>query len=234
MPPIEKPTYADVILARKSLAALRLPAEIVLIILDYAEYWIEHVHASTFSGTPIAKALHLPNAILAAQVDPYTTKTVHKLREAGEIPRVRSIEWVLTGRDQGWTSENTHGTYNTSSWWEASIVRGLRGCDPVISAIEMQRSLPTPKFFHHCLPAGCELVRRPVSAKQGPQDGEGEHAWYIQGNRVAAGSDTYRVRWTEGESWGNEGKGTGERFIESLQEGDYILVWGRAKVCFIL
>jgi hypothetical protein len=73
---------------------------------------------------------------------------------------------------------------------------------------------------------GWSLVPRP-SAIQGNED---NFAWYLQGNKVAA-KRIYNVVWAE-EPWaGNEGSGTGEGFLEALQEGDRILVWARAKVC---
>jgi len=77
---------------------------------------------------------------------------------------------------------------------------------------------------------GWSLVKRPESALQGPQDGEGDLAWYLQGNRVAGPKDEYQIGWTEGGSRGNQGAGRGEGFVRELKQGDRILVWARAKV----
>jgi hypothetical protein len=70
---------------------------------------------------------------------------------------------------------------------------------------------------------------------------EGQHAWYLQGNEVARAVSVfegdyirrYRVVWgcKDNPTWeGNEGAGRGENFIDSLQDGDWICVWARAKV----
>jgi hypothetical protein len=79
-------------------------------------------------------------------------------------------------------------------------------------------------------------VKRPETAEQGPQGGEGGFAWYLQGNRVAVGQHgvRYRVVWAENENEGNEGAGSGEGFLKELKDGDRVLVWARAKVCVYL
>ena len=74
---------------------------------------------------------------------------------------------------------------------------------------------------------------------------EGVHAWYVQGNQITfqGGEDEpmdyrpierrYWVRWgcAENPVWdGDEGSGKGEGFIESLRDGDCILLWARVKV----
>lgn len=77
------------------------------------------------------------------------------------------------------------------------------------------------------------LVGRPPEASHYPQGPEeGDVAWYLQGNRVADGNpQPYRIVWTEDRFEGNEGAGSGERFIQALKDGDELLVWARAKVC---
>jgi hypothetical protein len=70
---------------------------------------------------------------------------------------------------------------------------------------------------------------------------EGEFAWYLQGNEVARGKSIfdgemvrrYNVVWgskTNARWVGNEGSGSGDGFVDTLQEGDWIVVWARAKV----
>ena len=77
---------------------------------------------------------------------------------------------------------------------------------------------------------GWQLVQRPGEAHYGPQWGEGGYAWYLQGNRVSAESEMYRVVWGRGRSSeGNEGKGGGEGFLEELRMGDKVIVWARAR-----
>jgi hypothetical protein len=70
---------------------------------------------------------------------------------------------------------------------------------------------------------------------------EREFAWYLQGNEVAKEKSIfdgemvrrYNVVWGSKSNprWvGNEGSGRGEGFVDSLQEGDWVVVWARAKV----
>lgn len=69
--------------------------------------------------------------------------------------------------------------------------------------------------------------------------------WYIQGNEVARSASTFdgdmiprdRVVWGSKSTprWvGNEGTGSGEGFVDSIKEGDWIVVWARAKVSTII
>lgn len=70
---------------------------------------------------------------------------------------------------------------------------------------------------------------------------EGKHSWYLQGNQVAKGTSVfegemvkrYHVVWgcAANPTWkGDAGAGSGEAFVDSLQKGDTIVVWSRAKV----
>jgi hypothetical protein len=83
----------------------------------------------------------------------------------------------------------------------------------------------------------CARYMRPWSEK------EGQFAWYLQGNRVARGVSTfsgemvprYTIVWSSESnpnprSEGNEGSGDGQGFVDSLQQGDWIVIWARAKV----
>lgn len=74
---------------------------------------------------------------------------------------------------------------------------------------------------------------------------EGYLSWYLQGNLVAKGTSVfegemvkrYHVVWGSSSNprvEGNEGAGKGEGFIDSLQKGDIIAVWARAKVYSII
>ena len=47
--------------------------------------------------------------------------------------------------------------------------------------------ISSPNDYHTQIGNGWFLAKRPEQAGQGPQDGEGDFAWYLQGNRVAYG-----------------------------------------------
>ncbi|KAH7394134.1 hypothetical protein DE146DRAFT_660837 [Phaeosphaeria sp. MPI-PUGE-AT-0046c] len=223
------PSYADVCTARAYLKALSLPTEIVLQILESAEYWpkyeVEH------RRTTAANARHgRGTAALCFSESLYDNSLVDELRANGEMPKVKSIEFDIESADQGWTSEMTQGTFNTSSWLEVSILRNMNR-DSAHTTGHDAYTYNSPLDYHDSL-SGEGLVKRPASALQGLQDGEGDFAWYLQGNRVVAGFCNYRVLWTAdgcGANVGNEGAGSGEGFIRELRDGDQLVVWARAK-----
>jgi hypothetical protein len=179
--------------------------------------------------------------------------------------------------DQGWTTENTKGTYETSSWFEISVIRDNRDnhakhlppsphsrrmhvqgsrevCSNICTAtlalfpgdefqLQSRPSLETEPQRIHC----AEMINIPPSEQNcakhvRPQcEKEGQYAWYLQGNEVARGVSVfsgemvrrYTIIWGNGSNprWqGNEGSGNGEGFVDSLQQGDWIVVWARAKV----
>jgi hypothetical protein len=206
------PSYEDVCEARAHLKALNLPTELALQILDHAQncYAALCLDAGVFE-----------NAVVSA------------IRQGGEMAKIKSLEFHMVSRDQGWVSGNTRGTYSTSSWLEVSILRSLKDDHSQSPTTHYQNvDFYSPSDFHEAVSDdGWELVKRPDSAEQGPQGGEGDFAWYLQGNRVAVGWGEYRVLWAENRIEGNEGAGSGAGFLQELKEGDRVLVWARAKVC---
>ncbi|KAL5121186.1 hypothetical protein ACEQ8H_001038 [Pleosporales sp. CAS-2024a] len=229
------PSYEHVCEARAHLARLGLPTELVLQILDHAQYWPQHQRAAECNDRrPVmAAAQHgqASHAVICMHLDPMATTTAKHMQRNGEVPKVKCVDFAIKSRDQGWTSENTHGTFNTSSWLEVSILRTTgRGHTPAAGPRVSRAPLSNPSDLHHSVASqGWALVKRPETAKQGPQDGEGDFAWYLQGNRVAAGLDEYNITWTDTGNLGNEGAGSGEGFLRELTEGDRVLVWARAK-----
>ncbi|OAL46121.1 hypothetical protein IQ07DRAFT_518384 [Pyrenochaeta sp. DS3sAY3a] len=228
-----KPTYVDICLARAMLKTLRLPTELVLDILEHACYWPTYEFRPNPNSTAIAIA-HLgrtSGATLCLEAAVFNNRIVNPIRRRGEKPQVKRIEFEISSRDQGWTSENTEGTYATSSWLEVSILRNNTDDNTSVPISLPGTFLSSPLEYNQRVTLGSNwsLVRRPESAEQGPQDGEGDLAWYLQGNRVAAGLQDYRVVWTLDGHEGNEGAGGGHGFLEELKDGDRIVVWGRAK-----
>ncbi|KAF1946466.1 hypothetical protein EJ02DRAFT_394123 [Clathrospora elynae] len=227
------PTYDDVRHARALLKALKLPTELVLEILEYAKYWPAQkfkyrpnhpIVTSALGGNPSA-------ATICLEANIFSNPTLDEIRQGRERPKIRSLEFDFVSHDQGWTSENTQGTYSTSSWLELSILRPVSNTNSHLPKPRLvNRWDGSPLDFHTNMSArGWSLVKRPESALQGPQEGEGDFAWYLQGNRVAVGSKKYHVKWSEQGCEGNEGAGKGEGFLQALQDGDRILVWARAK-----
>ncbi|KAJ4384449.1 hypothetical protein N0V86_000048 [Didymella sp. IMI 355093] len=209
--------------------------ELALKILEHAEYWPTRRFSSEQGrSVKVAATMFRSSAAgLCFDADIFTDPRVDLLRKDGEKVRIKAVEFHIRSRDQGWTSEPTRGTFSTSSWLEASILRGLDDYSTALppscwldSVFESPRS-----FQQHVAPRGWQLARRPEFAEQGPQGGEGDLAWYLQGNRVATQGrvEEYSVTWTRCAHEGNEGSGTGDGFLDELREGDRLLVWARAK-----
>lgn len=229
--------YEDVREARALLKGLGLPMELALEILDYAEYWPTR-QFSTENGKSVkvaATMLRSSAAGLCLDADIFHDPVVDGLRVNGETVKIKAIEFQMRSRDQGWTSEPTRGTFSTSSWLETSILRGVEDHNTTFPpSCWLDSVFASPQSFqNHVTPRGWQLVKRPEYAEQGPQGGEGDLAWYLQGNRVATQgrSEEYDVLWTHDGSEGNEGSGRGDDFLQELKAGDRLLVWARAKVC---
>lgn len=200
------PTLQDIDSTLAIFASFRLPNELALCILDLAHYWIE-VELSSKEHVVLADGAW---SLDYSAVYPYLYVPAYPWPYERHL-KVREITFTLVSHDQGWTTEDTQGTYQTSSWFEVSIIRpkrissarrhsvqpGLRRLremnvrgetvDGVYAASDIIHSKGT-----------VELVRRPSSIvepqrthctemlnvkSQGLQ--EGEHAWYLQGNEVA-------------------------------------------------
>ncbi|KAG9195938.1 hypothetical protein G6011_01059 [Alternaria panax] len=251
---------------------LGLPNELVLDILDKARYWVQVVHEN--DQTEVLLDEEFSHEFSAAQ--PLLRIVIDRPAVARrETPKLREMEFLIVSHDQGWTTENTIGTYMTSSWFEVSIVRPLSlpdGRDPQLVALE--NDMVADSFDEHeypqsnihtviddmCGNLGFRNAPRPAPTTEPqrlhcdemhamtflhndpsrPMGVEGQHAWYLQGNEVARAISVfegdyirrYRVVWgcKDNPTWeGNEGAGRGEDFIDSLQHGDWICVWARAK-----
>jgi hypothetical protein len=233
-------SYADVCQARAILKTLNLPTELVLQVLDHAQYWPQHTFLTSSEKPQIAAARggRSSHAVLCLDASIFNNAIVDPIRESGETFKVKAVEFECVSRDQGWTSEPTQGTFATSSWVEVSILRS-DSVDNVHSPGPrfMNTWISSPSDLHQSVAQqGWRLVNRPETAEQGPQGGEGAFAWFLQGNRVAVGETgvRYRVVWAEDGNEGNEGAGSGEGFLKELKDGDRVLVWARAKVCGIL
>ncbi|KAF2031382.1 hypothetical protein EK21DRAFT_63415, partial [Setomelanomma holmii] len=263
---------------RAILASRQLPNELVLAILDYARYWVEKKRGPTdlevlmdeeFSRDYSAAYPHL-----VVSAFPIT------LYPESEPPKIKEIEFCLVSHDQGWTTEDTRGTYTTSSFWEISILRPETGRirsgrihEDVLERLDQQlqqnlhrtslyRSVESatqtiwPRSHYLLLPRPCSkmepqrlhcneminLTTRENDFNDGELDAvhEGKHAWYLQGNEAARGVHVFdgemvprrsivwsckaNLRWV-----GDDGTGRGEDFVDSLQQGDCIVLWARAK-----
>jgi len=228
------PSYADICIARAMLKSRGLPTELVLDILEYAQY-VPEVEFTTTQRT-VASAPS-SSAVVCLVAGVLADDITHKLGSPKAKLKTTEIEFHIDSHDQGWTSEQTQGTFDTSSWLEVSIVRGENRMpnnhqESLSNAYTNNYNNPVT-MHHHLRTKGQKLVARPAEASIGPQGGEEPLAWYLQGNRVTERENTkYRVLWGRDHheaNEDNEGAGTGVKFVEGLQEGDSVVVWARAK-----
>jgi hypothetical protein len=204
--------------------------------MEYADYAPVRVFTDprALVSVPVGNGISMLQCVTAGVL---SKDTIHSLAARTADIKVKEIEFVISSRDQGWTSEGTEGTFNTSSWLEASIVRRAVGAEDGTNP-QLSVQLPLSAYVHpgtyqpEALARGKTLVERPEEAGSGIQNGEGNLAWYLQGNRVASLGrfEKYRVAWRTNGYEGNEGAGNGVGFLETLREGDEVIVWARAKV----
>lgn len=236
----ETPSYEDICETRAMLRFLHLPDELILIILDQAEYWPQHTFATNQSQRKKASVEFARDAAATLCLDAgvFNNPTVDPIRKGGEQPKIRALSFEIHSKDQGHTSERTEGTFQTSSWTEVSILRNI-DADPsrLPGPRFAERGFTNPSDFHTVVAGeGWSLIKRPAAAEQGAQWGEGDYAWYLQGNRVCAPSPPqgYQVTWYEDGAEvgpeGNEGAGSGLELVSQLQDGDRLLVWARGRV----
>ncbi|PVH95382.1 hypothetical protein DM02DRAFT_600887 [Periconia macrospinosa] len=228
-----RPSYTDVCVVRAMLNSLRLPTELVLEILKYAQYEPKVECRSSVRTTAAYSEMgrgHVHGKACLA-FDNLDKSMLQILDIKAGKAKIKELDFTFRSMDQGWTTENTHGTFNTSSWLEVSIIRpndatsGFNAHNPIL----YQAHLKSPEDLEQSLEQhGASFVRRPVSATWGPQDGEAPVAWHLQANRVAMPQE-YRVVWTANGHEGDDGAGHGADFIRSLRAGDVVVVWARAR-----
>lgn len=201
------PSRNDFESARTILASFRLPNELALCILDEARYWLETKIESTEHVILVDGAWSRESSATYPYIYAPAFPTTN------ECLKIREIEFTIVSHDQGWTTEDSQGTYRTSSWFEASIIRPKQGKPPLTQRRHLLpglRRLRDMNVRGEIVDSVCaaldvmypfplaELVRRPSSVvepqrthctelmevkSQGVK--EGEYAWYLQGNEVA-------------------------------------------------
>lgn len=252
------PKAPDIRTTRLILTSLGLPTELVLLILDHAHYWtqytisrVKELYLMDWNGRWYYREHSFAAIYLHAAV------CLRRTRD-GEVPKVREVQFrILSHRHEDMGSP-VASEFETSSWFEVSIVRGSPGDPPAMGLLfydlegarshfgkrsESMTFVPKPDQKMEVQRMHCREMMKVVSWRGGGVEvpNEGTHAWYLQGNEVGAmavSEDNIvenRVRWgcaANGIWEGNDGAGRGKGFVDSLQDEDCIVLWARVKVSY--
>lgn len=136
------PVASDIYDARTILASRKLPNELVLTILGYARYWVEFERGRTQFMVLMDEDFSLDYSA----AHPYYTLAAFppRIEADDEVQKIREVEFLVVGHGKlesptgrkyytttitiyrsrlDWTTEDTRGTYQISSWFEGSILR---------------------------------------------------------------------------------------------------------------
>jgi len=195
-----------------------LPAELVDIILDYAEYW---PCISEGVKTKLSLEANFETAYNAAAYYLITPPIPKHVRH------VQKIIFKLSSCDQGWGSDCL-GTYNGShTWFEAGIIRNLMALSPIEPLSQYNADQLNMMAYNGNYAREIENPSRP-----------GER-WRVQCNLTASSTvKIHKVVWyggdiitaeTEASTSQAKGAGAGRGFFEVLQSGDQVVLVVRAQ-----
>lgn len=228
---------------RAMLLHLGLPAELVLDIMELAEYY-PTISAERGDNINIRADQRTRGDYCSALLY-LVSPPLPDCRE-GESWRMKKVTWTIEGHDQGWGGDHPglcdashancqltdsirllgtfHGAY---SWYEACIFRprpdgdGLADGAEDLEFLETHNLYRTPddvqgKTHWDLVPNGDSLI------------------WRVQNNRVARRDfERHVVEWRAGQEIDaaeaeEHGHGTGAGFLDALKPGDRVGLWMRA------
>ncbi|KAI0807681.1 hypothetical protein C8Q74DRAFT_1313396 [Fomes fomentarius] len=198
---------------RALLSQLGLPAELVLEIMDLAEYY-PAVYAQREGAVHLRSDSHTRQNHCSSLLYLISPPIPGGLE--GENWRMRKVTWTVEGRDQGWGGQFL-GTFREAySWYEATIFRPL----------------PHPSTTRTWTTSDVQARLREMNWSLVPNGGD--FVWHIQSNRVRSREfERHIIEWKAGEVADTEdasvrGCGDGAGFLDALQPGDRVGLWMRA------
>ncbi|KAH9900880.1 hypothetical protein C8Q73DRAFT_786310 [Cubamyces lactineus] len=237
-------SVAELRAVRLLLTQLGLPAELVLPIIDEAEYY--PVVRGRYAGPqPVTLSAmggcKKRGGSCAAQLCVLTPSI------PGDAPseswKAKRVTWTILGHDQGWGGEFPGTFRGAYSWYEACIIRPApsEGSSTDSSPSDAQdRDRDVLRTFlrrKYCAPPDIQSDLQEAGYALVPVPGTHpvSYTWFVQRNRAAQGDFAqYCIQWTAGGHMDptdaeDAGHGTGVGFIESLRPGDRIGLWIRAQ-----
>ena len=224
---------------RAILLHLGLPAELVLDIMELADYYPTFV-AERADSITVRADQHTRRDYCSALL--YLVSPPLPDSKEGESWKAKKVVWVIKGHDQGWGGEHPgwlphgqlrhrlltlpiasgtfHGAY---SWYEACIFRPRPGEE---TADDLEY-LDTHNLYRKPEDVGANIHWDLVP------NGD-SFVWLVQSNRVARSDfEQHVIEWRAGEILDaadaeEHGHGTGTGFVEALRPGDRVGLWVRA------
>ncbi|TGZ83836.1 hypothetical protein EX30DRAFT_393387 [Ascodesmis nigricans] len=222
-----------------------LPAELVLAIIDFADYY--PMITATLQRKADVSAMEGRGDRCVARRAAVVSEPVPK-----GIRKIKKVEFWMRSGDQGWSGEDRRfqGTYRASyTWFEAAILRPKPSTNVCNLATRIQKhgatdvTDPKQPFFPE---PGYNLV--PPPHRDNSNDDVTHNVWNLQLNRCSTGDPkSHIVRWYEGsqpqepeegesaeekkeDKWDYDvsGAGRGVGFVEALMPGDRVVVLARA------
>ncbi|KAI0723759.1 hypothetical protein C8T65DRAFT_89106 [Cerioporus squamosus] len=209
---------------RAMLLHLGLPAELVLDILDLAEYYptVSAERSDTINLRADQHTRRNHCSALLYLVSPPLPDCME-----GENWRMKKVMWTIEGHDQGWGGVQPGTFHGAYSWYEACIFRSRPGGDEWADGTDDLEFLETHNLYRK--PGD---VRRDIHWDLVPSGGS--FLWHVQSNRVARREfERHVIEWRAGEEMDaadaeEHGHGTGTGFLEALRPGDRVGLWVRA------
>ncbi|KAI0362646.1 hypothetical protein OH77DRAFT_1416914 [Trametes cingulata] len=246
-------SVADLRAVRAIFSRLGLPAELIFQIMDEAEYYpsvrATSLEAGLGPGTQVSASIHCPKSRNCAARLCLLSSPI----PGGETPegtvKVKKVVWTIESHDQGWGGEHPGTFHGAYSWFDACIFRPVSPPGDDTKTVDGEHSAGSDWVIHSldelpglrsCDVADVKTFLDPIGyalVPHGPstQDESPENfAWLVQRNRAAVRTFTqYRVEWRPGHALDpveaqENGRGTGDGFVESLLPGDRVGLWMRA------
>ncbi|CDO76437.1 hypothetical protein BN946_scf184781.g14 [Trametes cinnabarina] len=227
-------TPADLRAVRALLAQRGLPAELVLQIIDGAEYY------------PVVRAsLRGPSTLNAQQGCAKSGGScAARCRllspplpgpEPGETWRVRKVVWEIESRDQGWGGESPGTFRGAYSWYEACIVRPQQEGDDDSPPTSDGTTDPADERSA-ALAQWMSTRKKYCSSADALPDLEAVGYTLVPNNSAAASgssppptSGSSSVTASRSAKADVNGYGSGAGFLEALRPGDRVALWMRAQ-----
>ena len=239
------------------LSELGLPMELVLDIMDLAEYY-PSVSAERSDLVRMRADQHRRRDFCSTLL--YLVSPPLPAGKEGESWRMKSVTWYIEGRDQGWGGEQQGtirqrmtciptsrlltripriGTFNGAySWYEACIFRPIHtDPDPDRESLKAENDrLDATLDTQNLHRTTADFV--PMVEQAGWSllpNTEGNYAWHVQFNKVAQPAFArYTVEWRAGQPVDPQdaeehGYGIGNGFLEALRPGDRVGLLMRAQ-----